>query len=231
MTLKLPSRVASVGRTQTANATATAPIEWVFEEIMKMSAQSRIAIVGQGYVGLPVAMRAVDVGYSVIGIDVDQRRIADLKNGLSYVDDISDEVLKRALATGRYLPTTDYDDANAFDVAVITVPTPLRENLPDLSYIEDAARSLAARMKRGATVGLVHDHGSRPHGSRPSLRQVLNTHVASVSCRWTRQSRPCCGAQRRRGRPCRPFSIRCRHCQPLDAVLQFARSRAPQKTQ
>ncbi|MDR6904802.1 nucleotide sugar dehydrogenase [Agromyces sp. 3263] len=107
---------------------------------------------GQGYVGLPVAMRAVEVGYSVVGIDLDERRVDHLRRGASYVDDVPNDVLRRTLETGRYLPTTDYDDATGFDVAVITVPTPLRENLPDLTFIESAAQSLAKRMKRGATV-------------------------------------------------------------------------------
>ena len=109
-------------------------------------------IVGQGYVGLPVAMRAVEVGYNVVGIDLDERRTQSLRDGVSYVDDISAEQLRSALASGRYLPTTDYDDTAGFDVAVITVPTPLRESLPDLSFIEESSKSLAAHLTVGATV-------------------------------------------------------------------------------
>jgi nucleotide sugar dehydrogenase len=113
-----------------------------------------VAIVGQGYVGLPVAMRAVEQGYRVIGVDVDVRRVESLRVGRSFVEDISDEVVAAALASGRYLPTLDYADAADFDVAVITVPTPLREGLPDLSFIEESARSLAALLRPGATVVL-----------------------------------------------------------------------------
>jgi UDP-N-acetyl-D-glucosamine dehydrogenase len=113
----------------------------------------RIAvIVGQGYVGLPVAMRAVEVGYNVVGIDLDERRTQSLRDGISYVDDISPDQLRSALASGRYLPTTDYDDVAGFAVAVITVPTPLRETLPDLSFIEESTKSLAAHLTVGATV-------------------------------------------------------------------------------
>ena len=103
----------------------------------------KAVIVGQGYVGLPVAMRAVEVGYDVVGVDLDSSRIASLQKGVSYVDDISAEVLRDALASGRYLPTTDYDHIVDFDIAVITVPTPLRESLPDLTFIEESSRSLA----------------------------------------------------------------------------------------
>ena len=120
-----------------------------------MSDQPRsVAIVGQGYVGLPVAMRAVEQGYRVVGVDLDSRRVESLQSARSFVEDISNEVLASALASGRYLPTTDYAEAATFDVAVITVPTPLREGLPDLTFIEDAARSLAPLLTAGATVVL-----------------------------------------------------------------------------
>lgn len=114
----------------------------------------KAVVVGQGYVGLPVAMRAVEVGMTVVGLDVDAVRIAALRGGESYVDDISSEQLTEAIDTGRYLASSDYDDAEGFDVAVITVPTPLREGLPDISYIESAGESLATRLTRGATVVL-----------------------------------------------------------------------------
>ncbi|WP_051973627.1 nucleotide sugar dehydrogenase [Cryobacterium sp. MLB-32] len=111
-----------------------------------------LVIVGQGYVGLPVTMRAVEVGYNVVGIDLDADRIGNLRGGISYVDDVSHDQLRAALATGRYLPTTDYADVAGFDVAVITVPTPLRDTLPDLSFIEGSSASLAEHLTRGATV-------------------------------------------------------------------------------
>jgi nucleotide sugar dehydrogenase len=114
--------------------------------------QKKVVIVGQGYVGLPVAMRAVAAGYSVVGVDVDKRRVDDLAAGRSYVDDIGEEELQAALSSGHYLPTVDYNDAAGFQVAVITVPTPLKESLPDLSFIEDSARSLATHMTAGCTV-------------------------------------------------------------------------------
>ena len=116
--------------------------------------QPLVVVVGQGYVGLPVAMRAVEQGYRVVGIDLDVRRIESLRVGVSFVEDIKNEVLVSSLASGRYLPTTDYSDAAYFDFAVITVPTPLREGLPDLSFIESSARSLAPLVRRGATVVL-----------------------------------------------------------------------------
>lgn len=114
----------------------------------------KLVVVGQGYVGLPLAMRAVEVGYDVVGVEVDKVRVDRLAGGDSYVEDVASATLQQALASGRYRPTPSYDDAGAFDIAVITVPTPLREGNPDLSYIEQAGRSLAPLLRRGATVVL-----------------------------------------------------------------------------
>ncbi|PYC99706.1 nucleotide sugar dehydrogenase [Microbacterium esteraromaticum] len=112
----------------------------------------KLVVVGQGYVGLPLAMGAVDAGYSVVGLDLDERRVLSLSAGISFVEDVSNQELSEALSTGRYLASSSYVDAAGFDVAVLTVPTPLREALPDLSFIEDAGRSLADHLTPGATV-------------------------------------------------------------------------------
>lgn len=114
----------------------------------------KVVVVGQGYVGLPLAMRAVEVGYEVVGFDVDSRRVERLKAADSYVEDIPSEQLLAALNTQRYLPTTDPGQLAGFDVALITVPTPLKEGAPDLSFIEEAGTLLAKYLKRGATVVL-----------------------------------------------------------------------------
>ncbi len=112
----------------------------------------KVTVVGQGYVGLPVAMRAVDVGFDVVGFDVDEDKVKKLGAGQSHVEDISDERLAAALASGRYRPTTAVEDAAGFDYAVISVPTPLSDGAPDLSYIEEAARALGSCLEAGATV-------------------------------------------------------------------------------
>lgn len=114
----------------------------------------RLVVVGQGYVGLPVAVRACEVGFDVVGLDLDQTRVKRLAAGESITEDVSDERVAAALATGRYRPTTDPEDCAGFDLAIISVPTPLREGNPDLSHIEAAARTLAAHLRSGATVVL-----------------------------------------------------------------------------
>jgi len=114
----------------------------------------KIVVVGQGYVGLPLAMRAVEAGYRVVGVDVDPDRVAALLAGRSYVEDVAAGTVTAALATGRYVATGDYDAAQGFDHAVVTVPTPLADGLPDMSYVEAAMRELATRITRGSTVVL-----------------------------------------------------------------------------
>lgn len=114
---------------------------------------AKVLIVGQGYVGLPVAMRAVEMGFPVVGLELNPERVAALRSARSYVTDVSDDELTRALQRG-YLPTADPSEAGPFDVAVITVPTPLHEGQPDLSYVEAATETLARRLRLGALVVL-----------------------------------------------------------------------------
>jgi UDP-N-acetyl-D-glucosamine dehydrogenase len=116
------------------------------------AAVQRVVIVGQGYVGLPVAIRACEAHFDVVGFDVAVDRVERLLAGESYVEDIGHGRLGAALATGRYRPSADPADLAGFDVAVISVPTPLREGAPDLSYIESAAASLGPHVRGGATV-------------------------------------------------------------------------------
>jgi UDP-N-acetyl-D-mannosaminuronic acid dehydrogenase/UDP-N-acetyl-D-glucosamine dehydrogenase len=136
--------------------------------------REKVVVVGQGYVGLPVAMRAVDVGFDVVGLDCDKFRVDELREARSYVGDVASSAIRTALSSGRYLPTTDYADAAEFDVAVITVPTPLRETLPDLSFIEDAAAALAASLTPGATVVL--ESTTYPGTTEELLVPILERH-------------------------------------------------------
>jgi UDP-N-acetyl-D-glucosamine dehydrogenase len=112
----------------------------------------KLVVVGQGYVGLPLAMRAVAVGLNVVGYDINEDRVMRLSRGESFVEDIPNEEITSALTSSRYLATTAIEDCSDFDIAVITVPTPLREGAPDLSFIEEAARGLSRHLKEGATV-------------------------------------------------------------------------------
>lgn len=122
--------------------------------MMSAMPSSRVVVVGQGYVGLSLAMRAAEVGFDVIGYDLAEERIKALASGSSFVEDVGDESLRAALDGGRYRPTSSLEGIDGFDVAIIAVPTPLSEGAPDLSYIEAAARALAPALRAGATVVL-----------------------------------------------------------------------------
>ncbi len=114
----------------------------------------RVVIAGQGYVGLPLAMRAAECGHDVVGYDVDAGRVSRLAAGESFVEDISSERLQAALGSGRYRATMDEADCAGFDIALITVPTPLRDGIPDLSYVEASADLFSRYLRPGATVVL-----------------------------------------------------------------------------
>jgi UDP-N-acetyl-D-glucosamine dehydrogenase len=114
----------------------------------------RVVVLGQGYVGLPLAVRAAQAGHHVIGYDVDRERVKRLAAGESYIEDVSSQDLRAILDSGAYRPSAEARACAGFDFAVITVPTPLRDGVPDLAYIEQAARTLARFLRPGVTVAL-----------------------------------------------------------------------------
>lgn len=116
------------------------------------TATKKVVVVGQGYVGLPLAVRAVEAGRNVVGLDVDEMRVKRLAGGESFAADVTSPRLLAALNSGRYALSTDYADAAGFDVCVITVPTPLKDGAPDLSFVESAAQEVAQYLRPNATV-------------------------------------------------------------------------------
>ncbi|MEU8544575.1 nucleotide sugar dehydrogenase [Streptomyces sp. NPDC048717] len=132
---------------------------------------ARVLVVGQGYVGLPLAVRAAWVGHRVIGLDTDARRTGLLACGRSPVEDITADQLAPLLRDGSYRPTSSPDEAAGFDVAVIAVPTPLRDGVPDLSYVIAAGRTVGRYLREGALVVL--ESTSYPGTTRDVLGPVL----------------------------------------------------------
>lgn len=113
-----------------------------------------LVVVGQGYVGLPLAIRAAEIGFIVTGLDSDVDRVGRLSAGDSYVEDISNERLSRVMRLKKYRATAGTSALDGFDIAVITVPTPLVEGEPDLKYVRQAAASVAPFVRPGALVVL-----------------------------------------------------------------------------
>jgi UDP-N-acetyl-D-glucosamine dehydrogenase len=128
---------------------------------MASVSQKSLAIIGQGYVGLPLAMAAVKSGWKVVGLDNSTTRVEDLNRGLSPVEDISNETLANALKSGSYKPSSNYEDISNADVVTICVPTPIDDKKePDLTALRGATISAAPYLKNGAL--LVSESTSYP---------------------------------------------------------------------
>ena len=111
---------------------------------VSMHRDQTLAIIGQGYVGLPLAMAAVDAGWTVIGVDNFEAKVAQINSGSSPVEDISDAQLKAAISKGAYKATTDFSAVSKASVITICVPTPLDDNRePDLALLRSAATGIA----------------------------------------------------------------------------------------
>ena len=116
---------------------------------------SRVVVVGLGYVGLPLAVSAAQAGHRVLGLDLDREKVQALRAGRTYVEDVTDADVQEVLAQGRFSASTEpVAEMLHFDVGVIVVPTPLRDGEPDLSYVQEAGRTLGRFLRRGGTVVL-----------------------------------------------------------------------------
>ena len=130
----------------------------------------KIGIIGLGYVGLPLAVAFAEAGNEVIGLDTDARKIEALNEGRSYIEDVPDAVL--APLAGRLTATASYADLEPCESIVICVPTPLTGSRePDLTYLLEAARSLAESLKPGQLVVL--ESTTYPGTTRERLQPLL----------------------------------------------------------
>ncbi len=109
---------------------------------------------GQGYVGLTLACGAARAGYSVTGIDVDPERVDDLCRGILSVPGVDPEEFASAVATGRLTFTTETEALHDADIITICVPTPLRDQAPDLSHLERACKEVARHLQPGRLIVL-----------------------------------------------------------------------------
>jgi len=143
--------------------------------IIHMSPQNSqvLAIIGQGYVGLPLAMAAVDAGWTVIGIDNFEAKVSQLNSGSSPVEDISDQQLQAAISKGAYKASTDFSKVSQASVITICVPTPLDEKRePDLALLRSAVNGIAPYLSNETLV--VSESTSYPGTLRDVIIPIVN---------------------------------------------------------
>lgn len=127
------------------------------EELIKKlhNKTATVAVLGMGYVGLPLAVVFAEAGFRVVGIDPDARKAKDFGRGKSYIQDVPDAAIRRLRESGKLSLTTDFSALRAADAVSICVPTPLRKTGdPDMSYISSAVDQLAANVHAGMVVVL-----------------------------------------------------------------------------
>ena len=131
-----------------------------------------VAIVGAGYVGLPLARTFADAGKRVLLVDVDAGRVEQLNAGESYIEDVPTAVCGRSSRPGLIAATTDYDELRETDAILVALPTPLsRQREPDLRILVSAAEQIATRLRAGpsrrARVDDVPGHDARAGTADP----------------------------------------------------------------
>jgi UDP-N-acetyl-D-glucosamine dehydrogenase len=138
-----------------------------------------IAIIGAGYVGVPLAQVFADAGRRVVLVDVVQDRVDQLNRGDSYIEDVPSEVLGKLVDAGLISATTDYDILRDTDSILIALPTPLsRQREPDLSIVLSAARQVATRLRKGHLVVL--ESTTYPGTTREEILPILETSGLTV---------------------------------------------------
>lgn len=109
---------------------------------------AHLGVIGMGYVGLPTMVAAAEGGFRVTGIDIDERRVAQVNAGKSYIEDVGEAALSPLVRAGKISATSDYAIVHDLDVVLVCVPTPITKNKePDLTPMEEAIDGLAAHMR------------------------------------------------------------------------------------
>ena len=110
----------------------------------------KISVVGLGYVGLPLSIQFARSGVTVLGIDVDSKKVELLNSGQSYIRHVSEAGIREMVDEGKFIATTDFSRIREVEAVIICVPTPLNKNRePDISFILETGRSIAPYLKSG----------------------------------------------------------------------------------
>lgn len=135
----------------------------------------KIAIIGLGYVGLPLSLQFARSGVSVLGLDIDPIKTKQLNAGQTYIKHVSSQTIQAELDAGRFSASVDFSRISEVEAVIICVPTPLNKNRePDISYILETGRSIAPHLRPGTVVIL--ESTSYPGTTDEDLRKVLEEH-------------------------------------------------------
>jgi UDP-N-acetyl-D-glucosamine dehydrogenase len=136
--------------------------------------RAAVGILGLGYVGLPLALAFSKSGFSVLGFDVDDRKIDQLSRGESYITHIAGSDVREAVAGGQFSATADFSRLDEPDALLICVPTPLTsQREPDMTYVVSTAEAIAKRLRPGQLVAL--ESTTYPGTTEELLRDILET--------------------------------------------------------
>ena len=133
---------------------------------------TKIAVVGLGYVGLPLSLQFGRSSVTVIGLDIDAAKVDALNAGRSYIKHISPEDIQAVLKSGAFSASADFGRVKEVEAVIICVPTPLNKNRePDISYIVETGKSIAPHLQKGSLVVL--ESTTYPGTTDEDLRSVL----------------------------------------------------------
>src|SRR5438128_1689614 len=132
----------------------------------------KIAVIGLGYVGLPLSLQFARSCVTVLGLDIDVEKVARLNDGQSYIKHIDSATLAEVVNSGKFSATTDFSRVKEVEAAILCVPTPLNKNRePDISFIITTGRAIAPHLAKGALVVL--ESTTYPGTTEEDLRMVL----------------------------------------------------------
>ena len=115
--------------------------------------RAKVAVIGIGYVGLPLSVEIARAGFECVGIDVDKRKVDTVRKGRSFIEDVPSRAIKEVTDSGKFSATTDYRACQSCDVINICVPTPFTPSKdPDVTFIEDAGREVARTLHKGQLI-------------------------------------------------------------------------------
>jgi UDP-N-acetyl-D-glucosamine dehydrogenase len=138
------------------------------------SKRAKAAVIGLGYVGLPLAMSMARAGFTVMGFDIDASKIDAIDERKSYIEAVPDHILKTECEEGRFSATTDFLQLADYDVIAICVPTPLtRHRDPDLSFVENTCRQIARSLRPGQLIVL--ESTTYPGTTDEVVKPILET--------------------------------------------------------